>query len=494
MTASGATDTEEPPRTVDPYAGKWRAFAAIGAALVANVLSMSMIYVALPSIADDFGVTLRGVAWVVIVNSLIISALLLPMGRLADLVGRRRMHLAGLTLFGLGALAVALAPTFELLIGARAVMSIGSSMGQSVGTAMVVAVFPPGERGKAIGSQTTAVAIGGASGPIFGGLVLEVLDWEWLFLLLLVPVVVALVAGFVVLDDEQVGSPSGPDRPAFDRTGAALSAVAVVVLVLTLNNPLALAWTSPVVVGGAVLFAALAAVWIGWERRTPEPMLDLALFQDRGFSAAVGARLCGFMGSTVLFLLAPVYLISLRSMTEAAAAGVLFLSSVGMGTAAQVSGRLSDRLGGRTLSAAGFALMAAMALVLSTMDEATPLTLVMPTVLTIGLALGTWNVPNSSTIIGSVSAERHGVVGALTNLIRNLGNVTGQALASAIVVGVMAARGFDIPLSEVADSVGAGDAFVAGWQWTFRTVAALAVAGLVLTSATARRPVAAASG
>jgi len=466
---------------------KWRAFAAIGVAFVTNVLAMSMVFVALPSIADDFGITLRAVAWVVIAQSLTISSLMLPMGRVADMVGRRRMHLLGLTLFGVGALAVALAPTFELLIAARVLMAIGNAMGQSVGTAMVVAVFPQHERGKAIGSQTTAVAIGGASGPIFGGLILQVLPWEAMFLLLLIPITIALVAGYRILDEELVGSTPVGSRPPFDWAGAGLSAVMVVALVLTVNNPLAVAWTSPVIIGGAAAVVLLFVAWSRWELRTPDPMLELGLFRDRVFSFAVGARLAGFMGSTVVFFLAPIFLISLRGMSAAGAAGVLFLNSAGMGVAAQFSGRLSDRFGSRGLSLAGFSLLAAMGLWLSTMGRTTPLTVVMPVIFATGLSLGTWNVPNNSTIMGSVSASRHGVVGALTNLIRNIGNVVGQAMVSAVVVGVMVSRGFDIPLSEIADSVPAGEAFVAGWQWSFRFVALLGVLGIALTAAGGQR-------
>jgi len=466
------------------YEGKWLAFAAIGVAFITNVAAMSMVFVALPSIADDFDITLRSVAWVVIAQSLTISSLMLPMGRVADIVGRRRMHLLGLTLFGFGAVAVAYSPGFGFLIAARIVMSIGNAMGQSVGTAMVVAVFPERERGKAIGSQTTAVAIGAASGPILGGLILQVLPWRAMFLLLLIPIAIALVFGFVVLDEERVSPVAGRRDVGFDSGGAALSAVMVIGLVLTINNPLALAWTSPVVLLGAAAVLALLVAWVRWEIRVDEPMLELSLFRDRVFSSAVAARLTGFMGSTAVFFLAPVYLISLRSMEAAAAGGVLFLNALGMGVAAQFSGRLSDRFGSRGFSAAGFALFVVMSLALSIMDAETAVPLVMGALFLTGISMGLWNVPNNSTIMGSVPASRHGVIGAFTNLVRNMGNVTGQALASAVVVGVMAGRGFDIPLSEIAGSASAGEAFLGGWSWTFRISALLALIGLALTAAT----------
>ncbi len=471
----------------DQFEGKWLAFAAIGLAFVTNVLAMSMVFVALPSIADDFGVTLRSVAWVVIAQSLTISSLMLPMGRVADIVGRRRLHLLGLVLFGVGSVAVAAAPTFGLLIAARVLMAVGNAMGQSVGTAMVVAVFPPGERGKAIGSQTTAVAIGAASGPIVGGLILQVLPWEAMFLLLLVPIAAAFVAGSIILSEERVSPQADRRVVGFDWGGAVLSAVMVVCLVLTINNPLALDWTSPVILGGIVVVVALFGAWVRWEQRTPDPMLEMSLFRNRAFSAAVGARLVGFMGATAVFFLAPVFLISLRSMSAAATGGVLFLNSLGMGVAAQASGRLSDRFGAQRFSVAGFGLFTVSAFGWSAIDRSTPVALILPLMLVTGLSVGLWNVPNNSTIMGSVPANRHGVVGAFTNLVRNMGNVTGQAVASAVIVGIMTSKGFDIPLSDIADSTPAGDAFLSGWRWTFRIAVGLSMVGMFM-AATGSQP------
>jgi MFS family permease len=473
--------TETKPVAEAGYEGKWLAFAAIGVAFVTNVAAWGMVFVSLPSIADEFGVSLRSVAWVVIAQSLTISSLMLPMGRVADMVGRRRMHLLGLTLFGAGAAAVAVAPTFTLLILARVVMSIGNAMGQSVGTAMVVAVFPDHERGKAIGSQTTAVAVGGASGPILGGLILQVLPWQALFGLLLIPVTIAFVFGYIVLDEAKV-SPVGDRRDVgFDWGGAAISAVMVIVVVLTINNPLGLSWGSPVIIAGFVAAIVLFLAWVRWELATPEPMLELPLFGNRVFSMAVGARYVGFLGGTFVSFLAPVFLITLRSMETAAAGAVMFLNALGLGVAAQLSGRLSDRFGPRRFSAAGFVLYLAVSIGMSVMTEATPLRFVSVAMFVAGISTGLWNVPNNSTIMGSVPANRHGVIGAFTNLVRNLGNVIGQALASAVVVGVMVARGFDIPLSEISQSAAAGDAFLGGWQWTFRISAVFAIIGLLLT-------------
>ncbi len=441
-----------------------------------------MVFVALSAIADDFGITLRAVTWVVVAQALTISALMMPMGRLADIVGWKRIHLAGLVLFAGGAVFIALSPTFGVLIVARVVMAAGNAMGQSVGTAMVVSVFPPHERGMAIGSQTTAVAIGGVSGPILGGLVLQVFPWEALFLMLVIPISVAFVAGYLILDESKMRGGETKERPPFDWGGAILSGLAIILLVITINNPLSLSWSSPILAGALLVVAVLLAVFVRWELRIKDPMLELRMFRDRFFSLAVLSRLLGFMAMTATLFMMPIYLISFRGIAEGAAGGVLFLTSLGMGVAAQASGRLSDRFGPRPFAMIGLLTLLVTAIPMAFLEEDTPIPWVMLLLLVNGLGAGFWNVPNNSMILGAVSASALGVVAALTNLVRNVGNVFGQAIASGVVVAVMVANGFDIPLSEVGDDAEAGGAFLDGWKVAYLLVAMYAALALIVTA------------
>lgn len=466
---------------------RWKAFGAIAISFVTMVMSMSMVFVALSAIAEDFGVTLRAITWVVIAQALTISALMMPMGRLADLVGRKKIHLTGLVLFGGGAIFAGFSPSFGALILARVIMAVGNAMGQSVGMAMVLSVFPASERGKAIGSQTTAVAVGGASGPIVAGLVLQVMSWEALFLMLTVPIAIAFVAGYFILDEDRVSQRGTGDKPAFDWVGAVLSAAAITLLVITINNPLGVSWTSPLIVGGGVGIVVLVGWFIAWELRNESPMLELRMFKDLVFSMAIATRFLGFLGTTASRFLLPIFLISLRGIGEGAAGGVLFLSALGMGMAAQGSGRLSDRFGERPFMVLGFLVLIGTAVAFAFFTGDTPMWTVMVVVFANGLAMGLWNVPNSSVIMGSVPSSRFGVVAALTNLTRNLGNVTGQAVASAVVVGVMVARGFDISLGDIAVTPGAGDAFIEGWRAAYLLVTAFSIAGLILAFLTRPR-------
>jgi MFS family permease len=486
-----ATDTPTPSSTpfLEPDSSyKWKAFTAIGISFFTQVMSMSMVFVALSSIADDFGVTLRAVTWVVIAQALTISALMMPMGRLADMIGRRRVHLIGLAFFGSGAIFTALAPTFGLLIVARVAMAIGNSMGQSVGTAMIVSVFPERERGMAIGSQTTAVAIGGASGPIFAGIVLQFLPWQALFWMITIPIIIAFVAGYFILDERRVSQLHETTRPPFDWGGAILSSVAVIVLVITINNPFGVSWLSPFIFGGGAAVVALLVIFARLELRTTAPMLELRLFRNAVFSMGIVARLVGFMGTTAFRFLAPIYLISLRELGEGTAGLLLFLTSAGMAIAAQASGRLSDRFGSRRFSVAGFLVLIATSVAMVFVTSDTALWIVAVILFVNGLAMGLWNVPNNSQIMGSVPPSALGVVGAFTNLTRNVGNVTGQAIASAVVVAVMVSGGFDIPLSEIATTEGASTAFIDGWRAAFLLVTGFSTLGLILAFMTKPGP------
>lgn len=498
-TAGGAPSAPPATPTPPPQVDTRKAFTAVAISFVTMVFSMSMVFVALAAIAEDFGVTLRAVSWVVIIQSLVISALMMPLGRVADIVGRRKVHLVGLVLFAVGSLCVALAPTFGLMLAARAVMSLGNAMGQAVGTAMIVAIHPPHERGKALGRQTSVVAIGGAMGPIGGGLVLQVLPWEAMFLMLVPPLLVAFVAGYRYLDEAVVSASGGPAAQAgpaaatrrrfdagFDQGGAALSAVAITLLVLTVSNPFALSWSSPPMLAGLGAMLVVLAAFVRWELRHDAPMLQLRFFTRPAFALAVTARTLGFVGYTAVIFLVPVYLIGLRGLSEGTTGAVLFLASMGMGLAANRAGPGSDRFGERPVSVVGFALHVASLAGFVLVGRGTPLWAMMILLLAGGLALGLWNVPNGSTILGSVPPENLGVVGAFMNLTRNIGSVIGQALASAVVVGIMASRGFDIPMSAIGTTAGAEAAFMEGWRVAY--VLFTVVSGVALVFAVVTRP------
>ncbi len=443
------------------------------------VMSFSIIFLALDAIATDFGVTFRQVSLVVIAQSLTVSAFMVPLGKVADMIGRKKFHLIGLVLFGGGAIACSFAGSLVTLIIFRVVMALGSSMGQAVSTAITTSVFPASERGKALGSQTTAVAIGGAAGPIVAGLMLQFFAWQSLFIFMAIPTAIAFVWGLYILKDERIGSFSGDNRPAYDWLGAILSAVATALIILTITNPFSLDWGSPIIIGGGAAGATTLAVFIWWQLHADNPMIDLKLFVNRVFRYSVATRYFAFMRSSATLFLMPIFLVSFRGISEATAGGIMFLSALGMGIGAQTSGRLSDRFGTRPFMMGGFGALILTGLALSTLNGSTPLLHISILIFVNGLAMGIWSAPNASATMGSVPRSSYGLVSAIVNLTRNLGNVTGQAVGTAIIGGIMAARGFDIPLEELGETAGAGLAYLEGWKIAYYAGTAFVAVALV---------------
>lgn len=486
MSAANAAVARWNPDAPDDPAYKWKAFTAVGLALVTMVMSFSIIFLALDSIATDFNVTLRQVSLVVIAQSLTVSALMLPLGKVADMIGRKRFHLIGMLLFAVGAIACSLSQNLWMLVAFRVVMALGSTMGQAVSTAIVTSVFPARERGKAMGSQTTAVALGGAMGPIVAGITLQFLPWQALFVLMAVPTVIALAWGLRVLDDRKIGSWSGEERPPYDWVGATLSAVATGIIILTIMNPLALDLNDPLIIAGAATGTAVMCAFVWWQLRIDNPMLDLRMFANRVFGFSVLTRFLAFTRSSATLFLLPVFLVSFRGVSEGAAGAIMFLGALGMGIGAQAGGRLSDRFGTRPFLFIGFSALIVTGIALSQLDDQTSLLLIAAVVLVNGLAMGLWGAPNASATMGAVDRTRYGVVSAVINLSRNLGNVTGQAIATAIITGIMVANGFDIPLGELDENPGAGEAYLDGWRWAY--YAAIAVVALALVSSVFTNP------
>jgi EmrB/QacA subfamily drug resistance transporter len=449
-------------------------FWTVAIALFAMVMDFSIVSLALSSIADEFEVTLRAVTWVAISTALSISAIMLPLGRVSDLTGRKKFHIAGMIFFVAGGIFAFISQNLPMLITARVVMSVGSAMGQAVVFAIIVGVFPPQERGKALGMITTAVAIGAAAGPIIAGPVIQEFGWRAIFLVTVIPNVIGIAVAVIILDDARIGSAVSKIGTKYDWLGAFASAAALSLLILTISNPFAL-----------VLSFLLFALLVWWELRIPDPMLNLRFFNNSTFSWSTSTRFLGFVGGSATFFLMPVFVQSFMGYDQRSAGMIMFVGAVGMGLASQFSGRLSDRYGFRIFTFIGMGMMVVTNIAFSMFVVDTPLWVVMPALFLNGLGMGLWMAPNMSATLSTVGKGDLGSMSAFLNLVRNVGSVLGQAMAIAIIAGVMLSRGTEVGLGELAD---AGEkvsrAFLAGWSMTFWILAGVTAAALFAATRT----------
>jgi EmrB/QacA subfamily drug resistance transporter len=296
------------PVTHAERANKWVVLALSGTAAFMTTLDSSIVNIALPSIAHAFGVPLSGrIEWVLIGYLVVIAALLLTFGRLADMLGRKPLFLAGLAVFTLGSALCGAAPSLDTLIAARCFQGLGAAAIFSVNIAMITRSFPAAERGRALGINAILVALGVSVGPTAGGILTHVLSWRWIFYINLPIGALAILAAWHLLTERP-----RLEQQHFDLPGAAFLAVGLSALTLGLSFGQEWGWGSLRFLLYMML-ATAALVGTAWvERRAPFPLLDPALLRNRVFVLAnVSFMTCMLALFAVGFLL-PFYLEELQ--------------------------------------------------------------------------------------------------------------------------------------------------------------------------------------
>ena len=450
---------------------KWWAFVAVAIGTFASVADQVSVNVALHPVARHFNSDIPTVQWVVISYTLTISALLLPMGRLSDIIGLKKVYIIGSLVFALFAIAAGLSANLGLLIGSRVIQGAGAAMTQGTGMAIIAASFPASERGKAIGLMMGVVSSGAIVGPALGGFLLDLFGWRSVFLVNIPMMALAIGLGIAVLSDEATGRPGGERgaRAGFDWQGATLSTGMLLMLLLTVTYAHRFGWTSPPILAGLAGFIILSAGFIWWELRTSNPMLELRYFKLPVFSCGVSAAFLTFMGGISIFFLTPFYLQGVLGYSPTQTGLTLVPGAVCMLFLGPLSGRLSDRYGWRPLTVTGLALTSVSLLLLSRLTAESTVAAVLPGLILQSCGMGLFFSPNASSVLSSVARESYGVISAFLNLIRNAGNVVSIAVATAIVTATMGSMGYEPSLAavQVGGAEGVGHAFTTGLRYTF---------------------------
>ena len=457
---------------------KWWVFVPVGTGIVTIVADLGTINVALPTIADYFGADLLTAQWIVVGYALTISALLMPMGRLSDIIGLKQVYVGGFLIFVVAAVLASISNSMLTLILARVLMGCGTAMTQGTSMAIVAGAFPSSQRGTAMGGLIGMVGVGAILGPPVGGFLVSALGWRWVFYVEVPPAVLSVVAALIILEGRRFRRGTG--RPDFDWLGAALSIGAMVSFMMALTSGPRVGWSSPLIIGAAVSAAVLLGVFLWWELRSPAPMLDLRLFKRRMFSTGVLAASFSFMAPVPSFFLMPFYLQGVLGYKASQVGLIILPNAIAMMVMAALSGHLSDRYGRRAFMVGGQLIMAAGAFILGNLTVGAHLGMAMAGMFFIRCGSGIFESPNASSVLSGVDRERYGVGSAFLNLARNSANVTSVAMATAIITGTMAAMGHPPSLGAITESGVADEvlsAFTAGLRKAFLVLGFLVLAG-----------------
>ena len=399
---------------------------AVGTLL--SAMAGSMVNLALPSIGRDLGVSIESSRWVVQAFLLAVAVLLLPAGRVGDLVGHGRVYLAGFALFGATSFLCGAAGSFPVLAAGRALQGVGGAMVMATGPALLTTSFPSTQRGRALGMLATATYVGLMAGPPLAGAVVDWLSWRWVFYLMAPVSTVVLAVGLAFLPRRGASSPRG----GFDWPGAAalVAGMPLVLLFLDRIRPESTPGAAGLVAGGAGAAALVAFVLV--ERRSASPLLDLGLFRSRVFTGAAASALANYVALFGMILLVPFYLEEALGLSSSRAGLVLTAQPFAMAISASPAGWLSDRIGSRVLATGGMLGLAGGLLGLSTVGPETPEIVVAAWLGACGLGTGVFISPNSSALMGAAPRSRQGTAGSLLAEARILGMLAGVALASTL--------------------------------------------------------------
>jgi EmrB/QacA subfamily drug resistance transporter len=436
-----------------PRSHKWWVYASVASGAFLTVADQTGTNIALPRISEDLGVDIPAAQWIYLLYTLCISALLLPMGRISDLFGRRFIYCLGLSIFSLGAFVAYVSPALSILITAKGMQGVGAAMVQANGMALMAEAFSDRQRGMAIGLYMTIIGLGAVGGPVIGGILIGAFGWRSIYLGTLILGLVSVVISMLVIRDvpSAVGEGSHNRFRTFDWVGASLSASALTFFLLAMTYSYRTGWTSWPVLLGFTIFPVLAGLFIYRELTYSDPMIELRLFKIPTFSIGIAARYLAFMAGSPAYFLLPFFLIQISGFTESRAALVLAPSSVMMALAGPLSGRLSDRMGTKWPAVGGLTCWTIGMIILATLEVGSSPYVASVGMMMMGAGNGIFGSPNTSSVMSVVGKHRFGIVSALVNMVRTSGNLTGISIGTTLVVLGMASEGFLPDLSALTD-------------------------------------------
>jgi EmrB/QacA subfamily drug resistance transporter len=439
-----AESSEHPPG----YARRWWVLAAMTLCLLVVIMGNTTLNVAIPTLQRELGATQGELQWAIDSYILVFAGLLFSWGVVGDRIGRRRVLVLGLGIYIAASLFGAFSATPLELIGWRAVMGIGGAAVQPATLAVISNVFPPAERGRAIGVWAGVAGLAVAIGPLASGAVLEHFWWGAIFLIAVPFAVLGAVATLLLVPETRDPSPGRLDVP-----GVLLSIVALGSLVYgIIHGGSGAGWTSPGVLVPLLGGAALLAVFVRLQRRSPHPALDVSLFGHPAFSAAAAALALNFfalMGATFYLVY---YLQGVRGLGPLASGAALLPMALGMAVMAPGSSRLAERFGAKAVVGTGFLVTTVAVLGFQLLDRGSPVQLLLVVLTLQGLGTGAVLAPTTESIMSVVPRHKAGAGAAVNNSVRQVGGALGVAILGSVLSAAYAAS-----LGTAVDELPAGE-------------------------------------
>ena len=429
---------------------RWWILAVLCFSLLVIVLDNSILNVAIPTIIRDLDASNSQLQWIVDSYTLVFAGLLLSAGALGDRFGRRPALQIGFVIFGLGSVISAIATSANQLIGTRAVMGIGGALIMPATLSIITNVFPPEERGRAIGVWAGVAGLGAALGPLTGGFLVEHFYWGSVFLVNIPIVVIGLIAGFFLIPDSK-----DPAAPHLDVVGALLSIVGLTALLFAIIEAPSHGWGEPRILGSLVAGIVLLVAFVLWERHSSHPMLDVSFFRNPRFSAASGSITVVFFSMFGSIFLLTQYFQFVLGYTPLQTGIRMLPFALTMMIFAPTSPRIVERIGTKVTVTIGLSLVTLGLVTLSTLRVDSAYVDVAWRLVVMAAGMGLTMAPATDSVMGSLPLAKAGVGSAVNDTTRQVGGALGVA-----VIGSVLASTYGGKVDDFLTGLGAPDAAV----------------------------------
>lgn len=429
--------TTEPralPAGVDPevHRRRWLTLAVLCLSLIIIVMDNSILNVAIPALVRELGASTSQLQWIIDAYVLVFAGFLLTAGTLGDRFGRRGALTFGLVMFACGSVGAALSSSSNQLIGWRAFMGFGAAFIMPSTLSILTNVFRDAkERAQAIAVWAAFAGVGGVIGPIAGGVLLAHFSWSSVFWVNIPVVVIALVAGRFFVPNSRDDT-----APRVDVTGAVLSIATLVTLLYAIIEAPGQGWTSPATLAWFGVGSVLLAAFVGWELRTPEPMLDIRFFKSRRFSGGnIAITLTFFAMFGSIFLLTQFLQFVLGY--SALETGIKMIPiAVTMFIVAPLSAKIVERIGTTVVVSVGLAVLGVALLYFSTVHAGMSYAELFPRLIVLAIGMALVMAPATEAVMGSLPPEKAGVGSAVNDTTREVGGALGIAVVGSIASSV----------------------------------------------------------
>ncbi|MGL4989908.1 MAG: MFS transporter [Sarcina sp.] len=454
------------------YSKRWFILISIGIVTFMCTLDASIVNVALPVIAHDLSISMSTVQWTVTTYLIVISGLIITFGRLGDLKGKAKVFRIGIIIFTLGSLFCGVSSNITALIIGRAIQGLGAACTMANSQGLVTSVFPPSERGRALGTTGLIVGLGTMVGPALGGIISS-FHWEFIFLINIPIGIIASILSFKIIPN--VHFEVKPDSK-LDFIGTLFLILTLVPLILAITEGSIYGFTNKyILIAFAVTLISLIIFSIS-QMKLKSPLLDFNIFKNHQFSKGIFSSLISFTTVSSYSILLPFYYESVRGLSPLVSGFLMMVFPIALIITGPLSGAISDKIRKEILPLFGFAISTIGFILIGTIKATTPLYIVIFFLFIMGIGSGIFQSPMNSIVMSSVDKTKLGIAGSVNSLVRNLGMIIGITFGTSLLYSLMSkklgftVRGF-IP--------GHSTAFVSSMDIVFFVSAVLCVIGFI---------------